>query len=114
MDPTHKTRIPPPTEVFGYANDGTPLTWQVYLAPGSGLHTACIVTHGGGFWQQELAPQLMAQTALDLQAAGYNVFVSQYRLAPTGKIPGQVSEGWFTDQWNDMQVAIVAARNDHR
>lgn len=56
----------------------------------------------------------MIECARDLAKAGFIAFAINYRLAPKGSLPGQVSLGRFPDQYNDVALAVLAARNDSR
>lgn len=101
------------TELFAYASDGTPLTWRVTAPAGSGPHPAVLVIHGGGFRYVEAGPTLH-QCESDLAAAGFIAFTPDYRLAPPGRLPGQISDGHYPDQTDDVHLAVAAARNDPR
>jgi acetyl esterase/lipase len=50
----------------------------------------------------------------DLAAAGYIAFSIEYRLAPPGALPGQISDGRFPDQTDDVKLAVRTARADRR
>ena len=105
----------PKTEVFGQASDGTVLHWQVYTPTTPGPWPAVLVIHGGGF--NSGSPDSSGESvtaAQDMAAAGYIAFSMEYRLAPPGALPGQVSDGRFPDQSDDVKLAIRAARNDSR
>jgi acetyl esterase/lipase len=106
-------RITPMIEQFAVADDGTPLTWAAYLAPGPGSHPSVLVIHGGGFFSDENGPK-QVDCAQDLAEAGMNAFIISYRLAPPGKISGQRSDGRYPDQTNDVLLAVHAARVDGR
>jgi acetyl esterase/lipase len=73
------------------------------------------VIHGGGFYQgtPDWSPDSIV-CAQDLAAAGYIAFSIEYRLAPPGFLPGQVSDGRFPDQTDDVKLAVTTARNDAR
>jgi acetyl esterase/lipase len=105
---------PPPTEVYATANDGTPLTWRVYTPSGSGPWVAVLVIHGGLFLGGDLTDPGVVTCAQDLADAGYIAFAINYRLAPPGRIPGQHSLGRFPDQYDDVYLAVQAARDDTR
>ena len=105
--------VVPITEQYAVADDGTPLTWQAFLVPGGGVHPPVLIIHGGGFNGNEDGLQQLV-CAQDLVAAGMNAFIIEYRLAPPGRIPGQVSNGRYPDQTNDVKLAVLAARNDPR
>jgi len=49
-----------------------------------------------------------------LAAAGYLALAIEYRLAPPGRLAGQVSAGHYPDQTNDVKLAVGAARTDSR
>ncbi len=111
---TH-AEVLPYTEVFGNASDGTNLHWKVYTPTIPGPWPAVLVIHGGGFYSgtPDSSPQSIA-CAQDLAAAGYIAFSVEYRLAPPGALPGQVSDGRFPDQTDDVNLAVEAARIDSR
>jgi acetyl esterase/lipase len=54
------------------------------------------VIHGGEF--QEGSPDSTAVTSQDLADAGYLALSITYRLAPTGSLPGQTSDGRYPQQ----------------
>jgi acetyl esterase/lipase len=95
-------------EVYGVAPDGTQLEWVVYKPDGAGPWPAVLVIHGGGFKGGGSASG--APVALDLAAAGYIAFSIEYRLAPPGALPGQVSDGRYPQQTDDVKMAVRAAR----
>ncbi len=106
---------PGPTEWFANAADGTPLHWVVYTPAGSGPWPVVLVIHGGGF--KGGAPTSSPESAncgRDLAAAGFLALSIEYRLAPLGSLPGQVSDGRFPDQTDDVKLAVLAARHDPR
>lgn len=100
------------TEQYATASDGTPLHWDVYMPAGHGPWPAVILIHGGEF--KLGGPSTCAEAGTDLARAGYVAFAIEYRLAPPGKLVGQVSEGHYPDQTNDVKLAVIAARHDHR
>ncbi len=105
---------PTTSEVYAQASDGTPLTWTVYAPSGNGPWPAVLVIHGGFFIagsQDDFGVQTCAQ---DLANAGYIAFAIDYRLAPPGSIPGQTSSGQSPEQYDDVHLAVQAARNDSR
>lgn len=104
-----------PTEFYANAADGTPLHWVVYAPAGNGLWPVVLVIHGGGF--KGGAPTSSPESVncgRDLAAAGFLALSIEYRLAPEGFIAGQVSDGRFPDQSDDVKLAVLAARNDPR
>ncbi len=105
----------PPTETFATASDGTPLHWVVYTPEGVGPWPAVLVIHGGLFkgGTPTSSPESV-DCGNDLAAAGYIAFSIEYRLAPDGALAGQVSDGRFPDQNDDVRLAILAARSDPR
>src|SRR6476620_7652405 len=107
--------VTPVTEVFGTAADGTVLHWVVYTPLTPGPWPAVLVIHGGGFTSgsPDFSPDSVT-CAQDLAAAGYIAFSIEYRLAPPGLLPGQVSNGRFPDQTDDVKLAVRTARNDAR
>ncbi len=107
--------VVPTTEVFGSASDGTILRWDVYAPLTPGPWPAVVLIHGGGFigGSTTSSPE-MIQCAQDLAAAGYLALAIEYRLAPPGFLPGQVSDGRFPDQNEDVNLAIRTARSDAR
>ncbi len=113
-DGTENEAKPVPSEIYAYASDRTPLTWLVYAPPGRGPWPAVLVIHGGNFYGGDASDAGAVACAADLAAAGYIAFSINYRLAPPGSIPGQRSLGRFPDQYDDVQLAVLAARNDSR
>ncbi|MGH8092913.1 MAG: alpha/beta hydrolase family protein, partial [Chthoniobacterales bacterium] len=108
-------RRDPTSEVYAQADDGTPLTWNVYTPTfRRGPWPAVLVIHGGEFYYGDSTDAGVMQCAQDLADAGYLAFAIDYRLAPAGSIPGQTSLGRFPDQYNDVHLAVEAARNDPR
>jgi len=104
-----------PTELYATASDGTPLHWVVYTPAGTGPWPAVLVIHGGGFkgGDPTSAPESVT-CGRDLAAAGFIAFSIEYRLAPPGALEGQVTDGRFPDQPDDVKLAVLAARSDPR
>jgi len=104
-----------PSELYANASDGTPLHWTVYTPEGTGPWPAVLVIHGGLFkgGNPTSGPDLVA-CSRDLAASGFIAFSIEYRLAPPGSLPGQVSDGRFPDQSDDTRLAVLAARADPR
>lgn len=100
------------TEQYGTAPDGTPLHWVVYTPNGKGPWPAVLVIHGGGF--KAGGPGSGTACGQDLAQAGYIAFSIEYRLAPPGKLVGQVSSGRYPEQTDDVKMAVRAARSDPR
>lgn len=105
---------PRPTEVYAIASDNTQLTWTVYTPAGKGPWPAVLVIHGGLFIGGDANEAGVVTAAQDLAAAGYVAYAINYRLAPPGGLPGQRSLGRFPDQYNDVHLAVQAARDDSR
>ena len=107
--------VAPSTEVFGTASDGTVLHWVVYTPDGTGPWPAIILIHAGNFYEgTPTGSPDQVSCAQDVAAAGYIAFSIEYRLAPPGALAGQVSDGRFPDQTDDVKVAVRAARHDPR
>ena len=102
------------SEVYAIASDGTPLSWTVYAPPGEGPWPAVLVIHGGFFSAGDPEDTGVTGCAQDLANAGFIAFAIDYRLAPPGSIPGQTSSGRFPEQYDDVHLAVRAARNDAR
>jgi dienelactone hydrolase len=97
---------------YATASDGTILHWRVQEPVGGGKHPVVLTIPGGGFKNLFSIPPAVSQ---DLLAAGYVVFDSvEYRLAPPNKLSGQVSDGRYPDQTNDIELAAAAALRDSR
>lgn len=102
------------TEVYATAEDGTPLTWDVYQPITSPPYPVALVIHGGS-WRTGSSHGIdILACAQDLADAGYLALSIEYRLAPPGKLPGQSSSGRYPDQTHDVTLAIIAARLDAR
>jgi acetyl esterase/lipase len=100
-------------EQFATASDGAPLHWIVSTPVGDPPWPGVLGIHGGGFKQgSPNTPNRVC--AADLVAAGYAVFCPEYRLAPPGRIVGQVSKGQFPDQTDDILLSFNAAKTDKR
>ena len=104
----------PMTEVYGTASDGTVLHWVVYTpsTPGPGrrsLSSTAAVSDGSPARRRTIKHRRQ-----DLAAAGYIAFSIEYRLAPPGALPGQISDGRFPDQSDDVKLAMRTARADPR
>ena len=107
--------VTPITEVFGTASDGTVLHWVVYTPTTPGPWPAVLIIHGGGFDANSPTSSPESVTCgQDLAAAGYIAFSVEYRLAPPGFLPGQVSDGRFPQQEDDVKLAVRTARADSR
>lgn len=105
----------PLTEVYATASDGTVLHWVAYTPSTPGPWPTILVIHGGGF--NDGSPDSSSESVncgQDLAAAGYLALSIEYRLAPPGALPGQISDGRFPDQSDDVKLAIRAARADPR
>ncbi|MDQ3545412.1 MAG: alpha/beta hydrolase, partial [Verrucomicrobiota bacterium] len=105
---------PTASEVYAFASDGTPLQWTVYTPSGTGPWPAVLVIHGGNFYGGDPSDNGVVTCAQDLADAGYIAFAITYRLAPPGSIPGQRSTGQFPEQYDDVHLAVAAARADQR
>jgi acetyl esterase/lipase len=112
--PAESRPTPPPTEVYAIASDRTPLEWTVYTPAGRGPWIAVLVIHGGLFFGGDSSDAGATTCAQDLADAGYIAFAINHRLAPPGSIPGQHSLGRFPDQYDDVHLAVQAARDDAR
>ena len=113
--PLAHAKVTEPTELYATASDGTPLHWVVYTPAGDGPSPAVLIIHGGGF--KGGAPSSSGESVTcgrDLAAAGFIAFSIEYRLAPNGALAGQLSDGRFPDQSDDVKLAVLAARSDPR
>lgn len=90
------------------------MTWDVYSPAGRGPWPAVLVIHGGLFVSGSSIDLGVGGCAQDLANAGYIAFAINYRLAPPGTIPGQTSTGRFPEQYDDVKLAVLAARSDAR
>ena len=109
-----KAKEQPTTEIYARASDRTALMWDVYTPAGQGPWPAVLVIHGGSFYGGDAGDDGVVTCAQDLANAGYLAFSISYRLAPPGSIPGQRSSGQFPDQYDDVHLAVAAARADPR
>lgn len=103
-----------PAEVYAVASDGSPLGWTVYTPSGNPPWPAVLVIHGGTFTGGDPGDAGVAKCAQDLANAGYLALAITYRLAPPGSIPQQKSSGRFPQQYDDVHLAVEAARDDLR
>ena len=99
--------------VLCHRSDRTPLEWTVYTPRGVAMdrgprHSRRIVFGG------DSSNAGVTTCAQDLADAGYIAFAINHRLAPPGSIPGQHSLGRFPDQYDDVHLAVQAARDDAR
>jgi acetyl esterase/lipase len=102
-------RVDDNATVYATADDGTQLKWNVFPGAGPAPHPAVLVIHGGDFKAEPASPNSL-RAARDSAAAGFNAFLTRYRLAPPGRLLGQKSAGHFPDQTNDLKKAVQAAR----
>ncbi len=102
------------TETFGTAPDGTILQWSVYTPTTPGPWSAVLLIHGGRFMGGTRADAGLIPVANDLANAGYLAISIDYRLAPPGMLPGQTSSGQKMEQYDDVMMAVRAARADAR
>jgi acetyl esterase len=109
IDGFQSSPTPPNTEVYAKADDGTDLHWTVSKPVGAGPWPAVLVIHGGGFKNGGDIGSNPPQTSQDLAAAGFMAFNIEYRFAPPGGLTGQVSDGRYPDQKNDVKLAVQAA-----
>ena len=108
------TVVAEPTELYATASDGTALHWDVYTPSTAGPWPAVLVIHAGGFRGGSTSSPSLVACARDLANAGFIAFAIEYRLAPTGALPGQTSLGHFPDGSDDVRLAVLAARADGR
>ncbi len=112
--------VVPTTEIFGNASDGTVLHWMAYTPTTPGPWPVVLIIHGGGFDSNtpDSSPESV-NCAQDMAAAGYIAFSIEYRLAPPGALPGQVSDGRFpinrtTRRWRSVPpgpISVATARS---
>lgn len=102
------------TEAFGTAPDGTILNWSAYTPTTPGPWPIVLIIHGGRFQGGDRMDNGTVQVANDLVSAGYLALSIDYRLAPPGKLPGQTSTGQRMEQYDDVKMAVRAARADPR
>jgi acetyl esterase/lipase len=109
----HRPRPPAPGKIeqYGKATDGTLLHWTVFTPKTLGKSPAVLVIHVGGFRGGNMGD---LHTAQDLADNGFVAFAIEYRLAPGGHLAGQVSQGHYHDQTDDVKLAVLAARKDIR
>jgi acetyl esterase/lipase len=107
--------VVPTTEVYGTAPDGTVLHWVAFAPTTPGPWPAVLIIHGGNFYggSPTGSPESVA-LAQDLAATGYIALSIEYRLAPPGALTGQVSDGRYPQQTDDVKMAVRAARVDSR
>ncbi len=110
------TPIPGAT-VYGTAPDGATLEWVEY-PPTNGAPPrwpVVLIIHGGGFYEgTPISSPQSIRAGNDLAAAGYLALSITYRLAPSGQILNQTSDGRTPQQYNDCKMAARAARADPR
>ena len=106
IDPA-AANVVPTTEVYGTAPDGTVLHRRLMPRQPPGPWPAVLIIHGGNFYGGGPSGSPESVTlAQDLAAVGYIAFSIEYRLAPPGSLPGQVSSGQFPDQTDDTKMAV--------
>ncbi|CAN5432372.1 hypothetical protein BH20VER3_BH20VER3_09470 [soil metagenome] len=102
------------TETYGTAPDGTILHWSAYTPMTPGPWPIVLIIHGGRFQGGDRMDNGTVSVANDLVNAGYLALSIDYRLAPPGKLPGQTSTGQKMEQYDDVKMAVRAARADPR
>ena len=110
----------PVIEQYGTAPDGSVLNWIRYSPDpaiyGNGPYPVVLTIHGGGFKSNDPTSAPEQVTASQQCAAnGYVALAIWYRLAPPGdnnewKLPGQTGPGYAPLQYDDCEVAVLAAR----
>jgi dienelactone hydrolase len=116
QDPT-PTPYPYQTELFAYAQDGTPLNWDVYQPATQGQKPVVLVLHIGAFKGGTREDYGVIKAAGDLARAGFIACAIDYRLDILGHLAGQVRPafadgiGQIDVQINDVRKAILAARS---
>jgi acetyl esterase/lipase len=110
----------PVTEQYGTAPDGSVLNWIRYSPDpaiyGNGPYPVVVTIHGGGFTSNDPTSSPQQVTASQRCAAnGYVALAIWYRLAPPGdtdawKLPGQTAPAYAPLQYDDCEVAVLAAR----
>src|SRR5262249_26306512 len=99
------------SESYGSATDGTPLTWDVKMPPGKSK-VPWILSSSSGHWVDENGvPPNAVQKILNAGWASVHVF---HRLAPPNTCVGQVGDGRYPEQTDDVTMAVEAARKDPR
>src|SRR5207245_3345683 len=98
--------------VMGFQTCALPI-WETLQPSVSGPWPFVLLIHGGGFKAGDTHLPFNA-CAQDVVNAGYFAASIEYRLAPPGHLLGQMSDGRFPDQPNDIELAAMAARADPR
>ena len=93
-----------PLHLDGLRSDRTQGPWPAVLVIHGGDFSAAIQSDDGRDWMRARPGRTPVIIA----------FAIAYRLAPPGSIPGQSSLGRFPDQYDDVHLAVQAARNDAR
>ena len=96
------------------ASDGTPLTWTVYTPSGEGPWPAVLVIHGGLFIGGD--PEDFGATGMRSRFSqrGFHRLRDRSPPRPSWVYPGSDLVGQFPEQYDDVHLAVQAARNDGR
>ena len=110
----------PVIEQYGTAPDGSVLNWIRYSPDpaiyGPGPYPVVVTIHGGGFKANDPTSSTEQVAASQRCAAnGYVALAIWYRLAPPGdrnewKLPGQTAPAYAPLQYDDCEMAVLAAR----
>lgn len=98
-------------EPYGTATDETPLTWDIEMPVGATC-VPWIFTIESAHWVIDRG--VLPDVTQSILNKGWAPVHPWHRLAPPGLITGQVGDGRFPQQTDDLEMAVAAALLDPR
>jgi len=92
---------------YGTAIDGTPLVWDILMPPGKTVAPWILTVESSHWVEDNGIPGDATQALLN---AGFAAVHPWHRLAPPNKIAGQIGNGQYPQQTDDITMAIAAAK----